>query len=144
MGGGLDFLQRRKPAIRAGLPQISAPRRSAAYSLVREIAICTSMAAKGATIIATSTPTKPKELRPLSREPPKKKAKLPSMEIAPAMVAVMVMSSVSRLSIWVGQFMRHHAGGFLGCQALQKPGGCGHGGIFRGCGRWQRHWAGRN
>ena len=52
-------------------------------------------AASGATIIAASTPTMPSGLL-LSRLPPKKKAKLPSMEIAPAIVAVIVMVSVSR------------------------------------------------
>jgi hypothetical protein len=82
-------------ASHSGWPQISAPRRSAEYSRVRLIAICTRAAASGATIIATSTPTKPSGLL-LSRLPPKKKAKLPSIEIAPASVAVIVMVSVSR------------------------------------------------
>ena len=82
-------------ASQSGWPQISAPRRSAEYSRVRLIAICTIAAASGATIIATSTPMMPSGLL-LSRLPPKKNAKLPSMEIAPASVAVIVMVSVSR------------------------------------------------
>ncbi|MNY25897.1 hypothetical protein D3C86_1597090 [compost metagenome] len=86
----------RAEASQSGLPQISAPRRSAEYSRVRLIAICTSIAASGATIIATSTPIKPNGLLLFSRLPPKKKAKLPSMEMAPASVAVIVMVSVSR------------------------------------------------
>ena len=40
-----------------GSPQISAPTRSASYSRVRLIAICTSMAASGARMTAISTPT---------------------------------------------------------------------------------------
>ena len=89
----------RAEASHRGLPQISAPRLSAAYSRVRLIAICTSMAANGAMIIVASTPMTPKGLLRLSRLPPNRKAKLPSIEIAPASVAVTVMISVSRFSI---------------------------------------------
>jgi hypothetical protein len=85
-------------ASHSGRPVISAPRRSAAYSRVRDTAICTIIAAKGATIIATSTPRMPVPL--LLRLPPKKKAKLPSMETAPASVATIVMVSVSRCCTW--------------------------------------------
>ena len=89
----------RAEASHSGLPQISAPRRSAEYSRVRLIAICTSMAASGATITATSTPMSPSGLLFSRLLPPKKKAKLPSIEIAPASVAVTVMVSVSRF--WI-------------------------------------------
>jgi len=81
-----------------GLPEISAPPRSAAYSRVRLIAICTSIAASGATMIISKVPNGPSgELR---SRPPKKKAKLPSIEMAPAIVAVTVMMSVSRFFTW--------------------------------------------
>ena len=97
LGRAGDLAERRGEQI--GLPQISAPRRSAEYSRVRLIAICTSMAANGATIMAIRTPMKPSGLL-LSRLPPKKKAKLPSMEMAPASVAVIVIVSVSRFWMW--------------------------------------------
>jgi hypothetical protein len=61
----------------------------------RLIATCTSIAATGARI-ATSTPTMPSGLRGL----PKNNAKLASMPTAPAIVAVTVMISVSRLRTW--------------------------------------------
>src|SRR3546814_9342363 len=69
-----------------GCPQISAPARSAAYSRVREIAICTRAAASGARIITRMAPKMPKGLLRLS---PKNRPKLASMEIAPAMVAML-------------------------------------------------------
>src|SRR5688572_7306763 len=52
-----------------GLPRIWAPIRSAAYSRVRLMAICTSMAAIGARITMASVPISPKPL--LLRLPPK-------------------------------------------------------------------------
>lgn len=90
----------RADASQSGFPQISAPRRSAEYSRVRLTAICTIMAANGATTMATITPMKPSGLLLLSRLPPKNRAKLPSIEIAPASVATMVMVSVSRFCTW--------------------------------------------
>jgi hypothetical protein len=77
-----------------GLPQMRAPRLSAAYSRVRLIAICTSMAANGARIIIRIEPTMPgPEL--LSRWPVKNMPNCAIMEMAPAMVAVIVINSVS-------------------------------------------------
>jgi hypothetical protein len=111
----------------SGLPQISAPRRSAAYSRVRLIAICTSIAASGATIMATSTPMKPSGLLLL---PPKKKAKLPSMAIAPASVAVIVMISVSRFCTWASSCAITPATSSRR-QAAQQAGGGGHGRVLR-------------
>ncbi|MCR6659896.1 MAG: hypothetical protein NVV72_11285 [Asticcacaulis sp.] len=69
---------------------------------MRDTAICTIIAAKGATIIATSTPRMPAWL--FLRLPPRKKAKLPSMEMAPAMVAVIVMISVSWFFTWASSW----------------------------------------
>ncbi len=76
------------------MPQISAPSRSAEYSRVREIAICTTVAASGARIITRIAAIG--LVRSPSREPPKKKANWPRKPMAPAMVAAMVMVSVSR------------------------------------------------
>ena len=70
-----------------------APISSAAYSRVRLIAICTSMAASGARIIIAIEPMMPGPL--LSRLPPKNMPNWAIIEIAPAMVAVIVMISVS-------------------------------------------------
>lgn len=80
-------------ASQRGFRHISAPRLSAAYSLVRLIAICTRAAAIGAIIIVAITPIIP---RGLLRLLPKNIAKLASIEIAPAIVAVMVIIRVSR------------------------------------------------
>ena len=77
-----------------GWPAMRAPRSSAAYSRVRLIAICTSMAANGAKIIITIEPMMPGPLL-LSRWPPKNMPNCATMEMAPAIVAVMVISSVS-------------------------------------------------
>jgi hypothetical protein len=46
-----------------GWPQISAAVRSAEYSRVREIAICTCFAASGARIMIANVPTSPSGLR---------------------------------------------------------------------------------
>src|SRR6476619_1494467 len=62
-----------------------APRSSAAYSRVRLIAICTSMAPSGARIISAIEPMMPGPLL-LSRWPPKNMPNCASIEIAPAMV----------------------------------------------------------
>ena len=78
----------------SGRPVVRAPSSSAAYSRVRLIAICTIMAAIGARITIASVPITPRPLL-LSREPPKNSPNCASMEIAPAMVAVMVIVSVS-------------------------------------------------
>ncbi|VCU08296.1 hypothetical protein RHODGE_RHODGE_01469 [Rhodoplanes serenus] len=83
-------------ASHTGRPQISAPRRSAAYSRVRLIAICTSMAAIGATITISSEPTMPSPPLFSRLPPPKNMPNWASIEMAPAMVAVMVMIRVSR------------------------------------------------
>ena len=84
----------------SGWPEISAPMRSASYSRVREIAICTSPAANGATNIATSRPIPP----PRPSRPPANIIMLPSMAMAPASVAVTVMVSVSRWRIWASSW----------------------------------------
>ena len=55
------------------------------------MAACTSMAAKGASMVTSSTPTSPSGLR----RSPMKNAILASMPMAPAITAVMVMVSVS-------------------------------------------------
>ena len=79
-----------------GLPEISAPPASAENSRVREIAICTSPAASGARIMARIPPTAP----PRSRLLLLNIAMLPIIAIAPAIVAVTVIVSVSRLRTW--------------------------------------------
>ena len=82
-----------------GSPQISAPTRSASYSRLRLIAICTSPATSGARIAAAMPSTAPTGLgRPsLSRAlAPNIIPKFASMPIAPASVAVIVMISESR------------------------------------------------
>ncbi len=84
-------------ASQSGLPQMSAPTRSASYSRLRLMAICTRPAAMGARIISASVPMRP---MPLLRLPPKNIAKLASIEMAPAKVAVTVMIVVSWLRIW--------------------------------------------
>ena len=61
---------------------------------MRLIAICTSMAASGARIIMTTDPITPGPLL-LLRWPPKNMPNCASIETAPAMVAVTVISSVS-------------------------------------------------
>ena len=71
-----------------------APRSSAAYSRVRLIAICTSMAPSGARINIAIEPMMPGPWL-LSRLPPKNMPNCATIEIAPAMVAVTVISSVS-------------------------------------------------
>ena len=63
---------------------------------MRLIAICTSMAAIGARITIASVPMMPMPPLLLSRLPPKNMPNCASIEIAPAMVAVIVMISVSR------------------------------------------------
>ncbi len=71
--------------------------RSAEYSRERLIAICTSMAASGATRMATSVPMMPTPPRS-SRWPPNIMPNCmycASMEMAPPMVAAIVMVSVS-------------------------------------------------
>ena len=88
-------------ASQCGSPQISAPIRSASYSRPRLIAICTSMAAIGARIIAAMatiglTSGRPSESRP----PPIRPPKLASMPMAPDKVAATVMISVSRWRTW--------------------------------------------
>ena len=88
-------------ASHCGWPQISAPMRSASYSRPRLIAICTSMAAIGARIIAAMatiglTSGLPSESRP----PPIRPPKLASMPMAPDRVAATVMISVSRWRTW--------------------------------------------
>ena len=89
----------RADASASGSPEMSAPSLSASYSRVRLTAICTRAAAMGATITAISTPIGPSGL---SRElpPPKNRPNCASIEMAPAMVAVIVMVRVSRLRIW--------------------------------------------
>ena len=78
-----------------GWPAMRAPRSSAAYSRVRLIAICTSMAAKR----RQDHHQRCEPMMPgpwlLSRLPPKNMPNCATIEIAPAMVAVMVISSVS-------------------------------------------------
>ncbi len=78
-----------------GRPSISAPPRSASYSREREMAICTSIAASGARTTINMVPMKPKGLLLSRFPPPNSRPKLASMEMAPAMVAVMVMVRVS-------------------------------------------------
>src|ERR1700730_6949476 len=95
--GGGNLRQRRGERVRppgGARPVVRGLSSSAAYSRVRLIAICAIMAAIGARITIASVPIAP---RPplLSREPPKNSANCASMEIAPAMVAVMVIVSVS-------------------------------------------------
>jgi hypothetical protein len=87
-----DFDERRSEC--AGRPLMRAPRLSAAYSRVRLIAICTIMAASGARMSMSIEPTMPRPL--LSRLPPRKNMpNCASIEMAPAMVAVIVIVSVS-------------------------------------------------
>ena len=115
-------------ASHSGRPQISAPPRSASYSRAREIAICTSIAASGARIITSSTPTMPSGLLRLL-PPPKKKAKLASIPIAPASVAVMVMDQ--RVAVLhMGELVRHHARDLLVAEPLQQAGGGAHRRVF--------------
>ncbi len=90
----------RAEASQVGSPEISAPMRSAAYSRLRLIAICTSMAAMGARIMMAIEPMMPSGLLRLSDEPPKNMAKFASMPMAPASVAVIVMIRVSRFFTW--------------------------------------------
>ena len=85
------------PASHNGLRQISPPRRSAAYSRVRDIADCTRMAASGARIMISMVPPMPSGLL---RFPPKNRVKFARIEIAPATMAVMVIISVSRFYTW--------------------------------------------
>ena len=91
-------LRRRAPAWpaprRARADCRASPRRrsSAPYSRVRLIASWTSIAAKGATITARIIAS----MLPRLSLPRKNRPKLASIEIAPAMVAVIVMTSVSR------------------------------------------------
>lgn len=71
---------------------------SAAYSRVGLIAIRTSMAARGTTAIMTSVPITLMPLLPLPLQcpPPENIPNYDSFEMAPALVAVTVMTSVSR------------------------------------------------
>jgi hypothetical protein len=91
----------RAEASAIGLPQISAPSRSASYSLVRLMAIWMIMAARGARIIMA---------RPmigcgrLSPRPPNRKPNWASVAMAPATVALTVMISVSRLRTWASSW----------------------------------------
>jgi hypothetical protein len=78
------------------LPLIAAPPRSAPYSRVRLSASWTIIAAKGATITARIKA----RMLPRPSPPRKNMPKLASIEIAPAMVAVMVMINVSRFFTW--------------------------------------------
>ena len=73
---------------------------SAAYSRVRLIAICTIMAASGATIIISQRSDQTQPIVAVADPPPKNRPNCASMEMAPAMVAVMVMVSVSWLRMW--------------------------------------------
>jgi hypothetical protein len=71
MRGFVDLGQRRSKGF--GLPLMRAPILSAAYSRVRLIAICTSIAARGASTTITSVPIAPMPPWPLlSRWPPLK------------------------------------------------------------------------
>ena len=82
------------------MPLICAPVASASYSRAREIAICTIIAAIGARIIARIPPNMP----PRPSRLPANSIMLPIIAIAPAMVAVMVMVSVSRWWIWASSW----------------------------------------
>ena len=76
--------------------------RSASYSRLRLIAICTSEAASGARIIMAMAAIGFISGRPFSsRPPPIRPPKLASMPIAPDSVAAMVMISVSRWRTWL-------------------------------------------
>src|SRR2546428_5701293 len=99
--GGGDLRQRRRK--RVGPPGGAGAEFVGAYSRVRLIAICTIMAAIGARITIASVPTTPSPLL-LSRWPPKNSPNCASMEMAPAMVAVMVIVSVSRFLTWASSW----------------------------------------
>ena len=87
-----DFDERGGECVRR--PLMRAPRLSAAYSRLRLIAICTTMAASGARMSMSTEPTMPRPL--LSRLPPRKNIpNCASIEMAPAIVAVMVIVRVS-------------------------------------------------
>ena len=128
-------------ASQSGWPQISAPMRSASYSRVREIAICTSMAAIGATIIRTMRDDPGVAGRPSSsRLEPNRPPKLASMPMAPAITAVIVMISVSRfltcasscaMTPAISSREQHVAAG----PVVAATAACS------GCGRWRRRWA---
>ena len=91
----------RAEASQSGWPQISAPILSASYSRDRLIAICTRAAAVGARTMIRIVPTIPSGLLRLL---PISQPQVASMEIAPAMVAVMVMVRVSRFFTWASSW----------------------------------------
>ena len=86
-----------------GSPEISAPPRSASNSRARLIAIWISEAAIGARI-ATSSPTIGLAGRPSLSRGLKNIAKLASIEIAPAIVALTVEIRMSRCFTWASSW----------------------------------------
>ena len=108
----------------------AAPTRSASYSRERLMAICTSMAAIGATIMASSTPIDAERIVALSRLPPKKKAKL--RQHADGAGQGRGDRHGQRVAVaHMRQLVRDDAGDLLLIQALQQAGRHGDGGVLR-------------
>ena len=113
----------------AGRPLISAPARSAEYSRVRLIAICTSIAASGATIAATSTPTMPSGIVVVAAAAEEEGEIGEHRDGAGdgrgdghgQRVAVLHMA----------ELVRHDAGDLLARQRLEEAGGGADGGMLR-------------
>ena len=108
---------RERLASHSGRPVISAPARSASNSRDAADRHLHQHRGDGRQHVTSSTPTMPSGLR----RPPRKKAKFASIETAPAIIATMVMVSVSRL-LHMAQLMREHAREFLLVDAKQSAG----------------------
>ena len=106
-----------------------APRSSAAYSRVRLIAICTSMAAIGARIIIAIEPMMPGAVVVVAIAAEEHAELRQHRDRAGDRRGDGHHQRVVVLD--VREFMRDHAGEFLAAERLHQPGGHGDGGVLR-------------
>ena len=130
-------------ASQSGWPAISAPMRSASYSRERLIAICTRPAAMRRQDHDRDRADDAERVVAVVARAPKNSAKFASIEMAPAIVAVTVMVSVSRFLMCASSWASTPASSSRDRRCMQARRD-GDRAVRRDRGRWRRRSAARS